>query len=519
MTLPDLFKKDFWIAYKIDSYLMSLQAITGIGFDKEGAEALVGHINKEMDAIAAEVEPQLPPRPLNKGELSYWQLPAKPFTKAGALSSTMLKWCESRGATLVGDTHVEIEGSLYPIVAGSHTKTHGMMRLANTDDLKNWLLELGWKPTMWNVKRDSRGKPERDSKGNLIETTPKMQENGKLCSNLEALSGPLVKQVVRWMSYRNRRSVIEGWLENPRLAYDGRLSASAPLITSTYRQRHSVVVNVPKAQAGVLLGKEMRSLFKAAREGYKFVGYDASALEARVEGHYTSFYEGGVEYAKELIEGDIHLKTAEKMFYPHIGHLVGTPDFHKDNPVVKVWRDKSKTVRYASAYGASAGKLASTLGVTKAEGETIFEAFWEAAKPLSILKDRLTQFWESTGDRAWIRGIDGRKVRTRSKHSLVNTLFQSCGAIVMSYANLLMDKWLGGIVLDTDGTPHYNYKGRKLYRTGHFHDEACWEVPEELAEEVLQMGVRSIIKAGQHLKLKVALDGGGKVGTTWADVH
>ena len=514
-----LFNLDCWIAYKTSSHLMSLQAITGIGFDKEAAVSLLAHINVEMDKIVAEVEPQLPPRPMNKGEVEWWLLPAKPWNKDGTHSALMHKWCETRGGTLVGDRDVLVEGVVYPLSSKGQTKTHTTMHLANQKDLKEWLLESGWIPTLWNFKRDAKGKPERDQDGNIVTTTPKMQEQGKLCPNLEQMQGELIKPVVKWLSYRNRRSVVEGWLGNERLAYDGRLSASAPLIASTFRQKHSVVVNVPKAEDGVLLGKEMRSLFIAKREGYKFVGYDASALEARIEGHYASRYEGGKEYANDLINGDIHLKTAATVFAQYVGHLVGTEKYNKDNPIVKPWRAKSKNIKYGISYGAQPPKIASMLGVPLGEGKNIYNAFWESAKPLALFKEKLTEYWETTGGKQYVLGIDGRKIRTRSKHSLVNAVFQSCGAIVMDYSALFMDKWLGGVGLDSDGYPCYHYKGHRIYRVSYHHDELGWEVPEELAKGFVTLGNRSIIKAGEHLKLRVPLDAAGKVGDNWKDVH
>jgi len=188
-----LFNLDCWIAYKTSSHLMSLQAITGIGFDKEAAVALLAHINVEMDKIVAEVEPQLPPRPMNKGEIEWWLLPAKPWNKDGTHSALMHKWCETRGGTLVGDREVLVEGVVYPLSSKGQTKTHTTMHLANQKDLKEWLLESGWIPTLWNFKRDAKGKPERDQDGNIITTTPKMQEQGKLCPNLEQMQGELIK--------------------------------------------------------------------------------------------------------------------------------------------------------------------------------------------------------------------------------------------------------------------------------------------------------------------------------------
>ena len=142
-----------------------------------------------------------------------------------------------------------------------------------------------WKPTLYNYQKDSNGKPVRDQKGKLIPTSPKIQEAGKICPNLMEMEGDLVKLVVKWLSLRNRQSVLQGWLSNPRLQMDGRIGAGRTGLAATHRQKHKVIVNVPKASEKVLLGKEFRSLF-ICEEGTKIAAGDAAALEGRVQGHY-----------------------------------------------------------------------------------------------------------------------------------------------------------------------------------------------------------------------------------------
>jgi hypothetical protein len=518
VTLDELLDYPPYIAFQLDSWLMSMQSLTGIGFNQDGARELVASVTVEMDAIASEIEPQLPPKPLNKGELKEWTLPAKPFKKDGSLSASMEAWLSKRGAMVEGG-EVLLDGERYPLVGGGLTKTTGRMTLANQDDLKNWLVGSGWLPTLWNVKKDARGKPERDERGQMIRTTPKMQENGRLCPNLEEMGGDLIRPVVRWLSLRNRRSVVEGWLANERLAFDGRLGAGASGVTPTFRKKHSTVVNLPKADGKVILGVEMRSLFRAQRPGYVLVGYDASGLEARVEGHYTKPYPGGEAYAHDLLEGDIHLRTAEVIFRGKLEPLMGLPDYGKNHLDVKDLRNKAKTVKYAVTYGASPTKLAATLGEPSSRGEEIYNGFWEAAAPLAHLRDRLTQHWE-TNNKRWIRGLDGRRIMTRHKHALINSLFQSAGAIVFAYAGLIMSRWLGGLTaVDEYGNLCYSYKSHRVYRVAEMHDEAVLEVPEHLAEEIKQMGERSLEAAGRHLKMRVPIIGDGAIGPTWASVH
>ena len=55
------------------------QAYTGVEFDIPKARALVEHIEKEMAAIKAEVDPMLPPRGLKTAEQSFYKIPCKTF--------------------------------------------------------------------------------------------------------------------------------------------------------------------------------------------------------------------------------------------------------------------------------------------------------------------------------------------------------------------------------------------------------------------------------------------------------
>lgn len=302
-----IFEDKAYLASRHAFHSMALQALAGIRFDQEAARTLVERIQGEMKQIEDEVEPRLPPRKLKKSEQGAFTVPAKPFKKDGTLSATMEKFLERHGLSssdvIPGSgppTFRWLDGSWHTVEAGALLPASMPMKLGNQEDLKDYLIAEGWVPTLWNLKKDERGKPIRDKKtGEYEKTSPKMQENGKLCPNLEALNGELVKGVVRWLSLRNRLSVVSGWLADPRLAHDACLSAGAAGITNTHRFKHVTVVNLPKAEDGVVMGKEVRSLF-VARPGNVLVGYDAAAIENRVEADYVFKYPGGPEYAEEI---------------------------------------------------------------------------------------------------------------------------------------------------------------------------------------------------------------------------
>ena len=498
-------------------YLMSCQELAGWKFDQSEAEKLSVRIDKMMEEIRAEVEPKLPPRALKKTEEKDYTMPAKPFKKDGSYSSTWDKFVDKHHGKQAGDEW-EFYGKLYKAESGKQLDIELPMEMANQDQMKDWFIQQGWSPTLWNYKKGPDGKPMRDPKTReLIKSSPKIQEQGKICKNLLAMETGIVGDVVKWLSLRNRRSVLQGWLDNPRLKMDGRIGASRTGIAATHRQKHAVVVNVPKASDKVLLGHEFRSLW-TSEDGFLIAAADAAALEGRVQGHYTWKYDSGAT-ARDLLEGDIHSKTAKSVYEDELAHIdITAPDFNKDDPFFKPFRDRSKNVFYAGLYGAGDAKIASTAGLPEHRGKEISEKFWAANPATKQLKDNLEKYWKQVGKEKYLPAIDGRMLCTRKKSALLNTIFQSCGGIAMDYALCFMDHWLGEIHWE-DRKPYYIYKGYKVRRIGYMHDEAEFEAEEPIAQEIGDMIVKAIAKAGDFLKIKVPLAGEAKIGHNWKETH
>lgn len=520
----EVYRKPFEItdAFKCGQksfYLMSCQELTGFKFDKEAALKLQERIVDMTEEIRAEVEPKLPPRALKKSEEKFYTMPAKPFKKNGDFSASWTAFVEKHQGKQVEDQW-EFYGKLYSVEPNKMLDIKLPMEMANQDQMKDWFIEQGWEPTLWNYQKDSNGKPIRDTRGKLVQTSPKIQETQKICPNLEKIEGPIVKLVVKWLSLRNRQSVLNGWLTNERLQMDGRIGAGRTGIAATHRQKHKVVVNVPKASEKVLLGKEFRSLW-VAEEGFLIAAGDAAAVEGRVQGHYCFKYDNGAT-AEELLKGDVHSKNVRYAFYDHIPEVqafdIYASDFSKDDPKFKPYRDTSKNGYYACMYGCAGAKLASTLGIPLKMGTIKLEAFWDANPATKKLKENLEKYWETTGRSKYLPAIDGRMLCTRKKSALLNTIFQSCGGIAMDYALCFMDVWLGGLKWK-DRKPYYLYKGYVVRRVAFVHDEAEFEAEDPIAEEVSKMIEKAIEKAGQHLKLKVPLAGEGQVGKNWKEVH
>lgn len=517
--------KDLWVhpsfrQMQKDYWLYSAQAYSGVKFHKERAEELVKHIEQKMLEIKMEVDPKLPSRSLKNAEQAFYKQPSKPFTKTGELSAIMTKWLEKHNASIV-NKKILAYGIEVDISPNEILPVKLPMEIEDSVELKQYFLDNGWKPhdDFWNFKKGPDGKPVRDANGKFIKTTPKINHAGQLCPNLQKLSGDIPSKVVKFLSYRNRLGVVKGWLSNWRVDFDGRLSAEISGYAPTSRVKHKTVVNCPKADPKVLLGSEMRDLF-TVEEGNWYVGTDASALENRTLSHYTYKYDGGA-FAKMQTEGDPHSFNAFA-FFPHLHALfdINNPE-NKENPEFKTWRNKAKTGAYLLAFGGGAPKLASSLGLSQAEGKKAFDNYWEMNKGLGLLKKNVEDYFDTTGKKKYIPAIDGRLVSVRGKNVLLSCLGQGCGAISMSYAACLMDTWLGDMYIDDLGRPYYLVNGKKVRRVSMIHDEYSWECEDGAEEWVRQRSVQAIRKAGELLKLSLPLDGEGKkaYNGSWKDVH
>lgn len=506
-------QKDYW--------LYSAQAYTGVKFSIPKAEALVKHIEEKMAEIKAEVDPELPPRPLKSAEQAFYKMPSKPWTKSGEKSAVLVKWLKKHNATLDEDGFVHAYGLKQKLVANDILDVKLPMEIEDNMELKQYFIDAGWvaHEDFWNFKRGTDGKPERDSRGKLIKTTPKIQNAGQICPNLLKLDGEIPSKVVKFLSYRNRLGIVRGWLDNWRLPFDGRLSAEISGYAPTSRVRHKTVCNVPKADPKVLLGNEMRDLFEVDK-GYWYCGTDAAALENRVLAGRTAKYDEG-RFAKMQLEGDPHSFNAFA-FYPHLHKIFDINNAElKEITEFKPWRNKAKTGAYLLAFGGGAGKLASSLGLSKKEGEAAYDNYWKMNEGLGMLKEAAEKYFSSVGKNKFLPAVDGRLVSVRGKNVLLSCIGQGGGAIAMSYAACFMDNWLGDLQLDELGRPFYNYQGKVVKRISMVHDEYSWEVEDGVEEHVVEMSVKAIVKAGEHLEMDIPLAGEGKKSFegSWLHVH
>jgi len=154
-------------------------------------------------------------------------------------------------------------------------------------------------------------------------------------------------------------------------------------------------------------------------------------------------------------------------------------------------------------YGAYPPKLSTTLDISSKKAQEIFDNFWSDDNPLNKVKSMLKREWSNKG---YITGLDGRPIFIRKESALLNSNFQSSGAIVMKVSMVLLDYWVR----------KYNIDAMKV---GDIHDEAQADVAEHHTKVYGSLAIESIRKAGRVLNLNVDLDSDYSVGESWAETH
>lgn len=226
-------------------------------------------------------------------------------------------------------------------------------------------------------------------------------------------------------------------------------------------------------------GKECRSLFKATK-GMVLVGCDASGLELRCLAHYLANYDKG-EYAEIILEGDIH--TANQK-------AAGLPT-----------RNMGKSFIYSWLYGAGAEKIGQIIEGGKKEGEKLKNKFFKAYPQIKLLMDDVQK---TTKERGYLKGLDGRRMKTRSQHSALNLLLQGAGALIMKRFAIELYKT----------TTHLN-----RYFVLNCHDEIQAEVATEHVKEYSEACLKAFNKAGEFFNFRIPIEGEVKTGETWRNTH
>lgn len=325
----------------------------------------------------------------------------------------------------------------------------------------------GWKPESFTDK----GKPETD--GDVLDALAKEWPECK------ALARHVEIQKIIGMVAEGKSAYLK--MVSP----DGRLRGrvgTCGTVTGRCSHKEPNLGNIPRRGP---LGKRVRALFITI-PGYKLVGADAKGLELRMLAHFLAKFDGG-KYTVIVCEGD-----------PHAYHqgLAGLPT-----------RDDAKTFIYGFIYGAGDAKIGLIIGKGASSGRKLRFTFLKKFPALNALKDAVA---DKAKTYSYIKGLDGRSLFIRAVYSSLNTLLQSAGALVMKQAVILFNREI---------RKRGWYQSGAVRQVAMVHDEIQCLVREELVEEVQQLTVECIRKAGEHFSLRCPTDGDSKHGLSWAETH
>jgi DNA polymerase I len=295
----------------------------------------------------------------------------------------------------------------------------------------------------------------------------------------------------------------EAWLKHCRLYGDGRIHGQVvtnACISGRCSHRSPNMAQVPSV--GHAFGAECRALFYAP-DNWLLVGTDASGLELRALGAWLAHFDDG-EYAKLVSTEsfDIHTYNAE---------LFGIFDGKGDIP--KATRDLSKRLIYALLYGAGAKKVGSVIDISAAEqdqyeiGKRTINTFYKNLPAIKKLKDKIDERITTKG---YLIGIDGRHLQIRSRHSALNQLLQSTGAVSVKKATTILynDLSQAGLCWGID----YAF-------VAHVHDEIQALVKPEYIQVFKDMSIDSFRKSGEYFQLRCPFTGEAREGKNWMETH
>jgi len=327
--------------------------------------------------------------------------------------------------------------------------------LGSRKQIGEYLIDFGWKPDRFTPT----GQPIVDEK-TLSEITHIHEAN--LIAQFLLLQ-KRIAQIDSWIEATEEDERVHGFVI-PNGAITGRMT-----------HRNPNMAQVPSSHSPY--GKECRACWIVEANNV-LLGVDASGLEIRMLAHYMN----DEEYTNEILNGDVHTANQE------LAKLES--------------RDKAKTFIYALMYGAGDEKLGKVVGGSTADGKRARQYFFDNKPTFKSLRDRV----QRASAKKYLKGLDGRKLYVRNQHSALNTLLQGAGAIVMKKGLVLLDDML-------------KLNGIDYKFVANIHDEWQIEVKESQADFAGRLAVDSIIKAGEHFKLRCPLDGEYKTGVNWSETH
>lgn len=373
----------------------------------------------------------------------------------------------------------------------------------SSDQKKAWLFDLGWIPEHYkHVKED-------DGKQRKIPQISSKDNDGSVCPSIKKLFDKEPKlEVLDGLSVLSHRiSILEGFLENQK---DGYIQASIGGLTNTLRLKHVNIVNLPGVNKK--LGKEIRGSL-IAETGGLLCGSDMSSLEDSTKQHYMFNFDP--KYVTEMRTPgfDPHLDigilanviTKEESDYfkwveseKKKDEYFSNYDKAKYNDIKKR-RGKSKTVNFASVYGAGAPKIALTAGMSLKEAKLLHKIYWDRNKSVKQVAEACIT--KSTGNKKWLfNPVSKFWYSLRADKDKFSTLNQGTGVYCF-------DMYIKQV------------RSRGVKMSLQMHDEVLFKTTEEEKSNISSILKDSILSVNNQVKLNVPLGISMDFGVSYADCH
>lgn len=444
----------------------------GWPFSVEKANILFGKLEAEINSTTAKLTPRLGRKTVavdsTKGE--YPAVYPK-WNMNGNYNYHVAKWFGIDAATGQDPNR---------LVTGPYSRVEfPELQLSSPHDVKIFLYRNGWQPTEFNTKFD-------EATGKKVKTSGKVTED-----SLEFLGGD-GKLYCDYLSTKARYGILKGWLNE--VDENGRLHGECFTIgTPSMRARHSIIANIPSGDA--VWGRDMRELFVCS-PGWVLVGCDSAGNQARGLAHYLN----SKDYVELLLHGDIHQYNADVLTEV----LASLGISHK------VPRSVAKRVLYAFLFGASGNKMWLYIfgESNESKGKKLKDGFTKAVPGLKTLQDKLSAIFKKTsmgGGRGYIPGIAGNRIYCDSFHKLLVYLLQACEKATCGAATMLLMQWM-------------EERGIEYQPCVMYHDEVDFMVREANGQIAMELGVKAF-QEGPKLFDIMIMDGGGKIGKDWYEIH
>lgn len=311
---------------------------------------------------------------------------------------------------------------------------------------------------------------------------------------LEAIDHPVAKMILNWREMSKLKSTYVDAI--PQLAdSSGRVHTTFNQALTSTGRLSSVNPNLQNIPIRTERGAYIRKCF-IAPEGRVLVSADYSQIELRILAEITE--DPGLVRAFEQGH-DIHAATASEIFEVPL------------SAVTSEMRRQAKAVNFGLAYGQGAFGLAETLGISRAEAQTIILRYFTR---FARVKDYMTDIVETAKKAGYVETLFGRRrylkefeskspaVRKFGERAAINAPIQGTASDLVKKAMIEVDRVTG--------------EGSGIEMLLQVHDELVFEADEDLSAEKLHEIQKLMQNAAQFKVPLVANIGQGR---SWQDAH